>query len=67
MMAARKVGRPKADSVKLQLALPKHLGEWVEQKYRRTKFCRNRQDFILGILEEQMRKEEGIEQLELGV
>ena len=67
MMAARKVGRPKADSVKLQLALPKHLGEWVEQKYRRTKFCRNRQDFILGILEEAMRKEEGSEQLELGV
>ena len=66
-MAAKKVGRPRADSVKLQLALPKHLGEWVEQKYKQTKFCRNRQDFILGILEDTMRKEEGSEQLELGV
>ena len=66
-MAAKKVGRPRADSVKLQLALPKHLGEWVEQKYKQTKFCRNRQDFILGILEDAMRKEEGSEQLELGV
>ena len=66
-MAAKKVGRPRADSVKLQLALPKHLGEWVEQKYKQTKFCRNRQDFILGILEDAMRKEEGTEQLELGV
>ena len=66
-MAAKKVGRPKADSIKLQLALPKYLGEWVEQKYKTTKFCRNRQDFILGILEDAMRKEEGSEQLELGV
>ena len=66
-MAAKKVGRPKAESIKLQLALPKHLGEWVETKYRTTKFCRNRQDFILGILEDAMRKEEGSEQLELGV
>jgi len=66
-MATNKVGRPKADSMKLQLALPKHLGEWVERKSKTTKFCRNRQDFILGILEEQMRKEEGNEQLELGV
>ena len=66
-MAAKKVGRPRAESVKLQLALPKHLGEWVEQKYKQTKFCRNRQDFILGILEDAMRKEEGSEQLELGV
>tara|TARA_Y100000031_G_C8171939_1_gene362243 strand:+ start:383 stop:583 length:201 start_codon:yes stop_codon:yes gene_type:complete len=66
-MAARKVGRPRADSMKLQLALPKYLGEWVEQKYKRTKFCRSRQDFILGVLEDQMRKEEGNEQLELGL
>ena len=66
-MEAKKVGRPKTESVKLQLALPKHLGEWVEQKSKRTKFCRSIQDFILGILEEQMRKEEGNEQLELGL
>jgi len=66
-MASRKVGRPRADSMKLQLALPKYLGEWVEQKSKRTKFCRSRQDFILGILEDQMRKEEGNEQLELGL
>jgi hypothetical protein len=66
-MATGKVGRPKADSVKLQLALPKSLGEWVEKKYKATKFCRNRQDFILGILDEQMKKEQGVEQLELGL
>jgi len=65
-MAIRKVGRPRADSMKLQLALPKYLGDWVEQKSKRTKFC-SRQDFILGVLEEQMRKEEGNEQLELGL
>jgi len=66
-MALRKVGRPRADSMKLQLALPKHLGEWVEMMSNRTKFCPNRQAFIIGILEDQMRKEEGNEQLELGL
>ena len=66
-MTTRKVGRPRTDSVKLQLALPKHLGDWVDQRYKNTKYCRSRQDFIIGILEDTLRKEEGLEQLELGV
>ena len=64
-MTAKKVGRPKTDSVTLQLALPKHLGDWVDKKYKDTEFCRNRQDFIVGVLEKQFRKEKDIEQLEL--
>lgn len=67
VMATGKVGRPRTDSVKLQLALPKHLGDWVNQRYKSTKYCRSRQDFIIGILEDTLRKEEGLEQLELGV
>ena len=66
-MALRKVGRPKRESMKLQIALPKHLGEWVEMKSKSTKYCPNRQAFIIGILEDQMKKEEGNEQLILGV
>jgi len=66
-MALRKVGRPRADSMKLQIALPKHLGEWVEMKSKSTKYCPNRQAFIIGVLEDQMKKEEGHEQLILGL
>lgn len=66
-MATNKVGRPKLDSVKLQLAMPRHLGDWVEQMAKNTKYCQNRQAYILGVLEEEMKKQEGREQLELGL
>jgi len=63
----KKVGRPKLDSVKLQLALPRQLGEWVEQMAKNTKYCQNRQAFIIGVLEDAQRKLEGREQLDLGL
>jgi len=66
-VAKNKVGRPKLDSVKLQLALPRHLGEWVEQMAKNTKYCQNRQAFIIGVLEDAQRKQEGREQLDLGL
>ena len=68
METERKRGRPKVESVKMQLSLPKYMGEWVEQKSRSSKFCRNKQSFIQGLIEDQMRKEESnTEQLEMNL
>ncbi len=69
-MAEGKVGRPRTDSMKLHLALPKDLGSWVEEQVEAQPFCRTRQDFIVGVLEQVMKKdnkERQPEQLELSL
>ena len=67
-MSNTKVGRPRTDSMKLHLALPKDIGSWVEEQVETQPFCRTRQDFIVGVLEQVMKKaskERQQEQLEL--
>ena len=44
-MAQGKPGRPRSDSLKLHLALPKDIGSWVEKQTEAQPFCRSRQDF----------------------
>ena len=64
-MAQGKPGRPRSDSLKLHLALPKDIGSWVEKQTEAQPFCRSRQDFIVGVLEQVMKKENSTEQMEL--
>ena len=64
-MANGKSGRPRTDSVKLHLALPKPLGQWVTEKSENHPFCSSRQEFIVGVLEQVRKKEIIPEQMEL--
>ena len=64
-MAEGKVGRPRTDSMKLHLAVPKDIGNWIEKQVERQPFCRSRQDFIVGVLEQVMKSRGSKEQLEL--
>ena len=64
-MANGKVGRPRTDSMKLHLAIPKDIGDWLEKRAENQPFCRSRQDFIVGVLEQVMKKERIPEQMEL--
>ena len=66
-MAKGKIGRPRTDSMKLHLALPKDLGEWLEEKAEETPFCRSRQDYIVGVLNQLKKREQNPEQLELAI
>ncbi len=66
-MAQGKPGRPRSDSLKLHLALPKSIGNWVTEKTEEQPFCRSRQDFIVGVLEQVMKKENSTEQMELSL
>ena len=45
--------------------IPKDIGEWLEKRAENQPFCRSRQDFIVGVLEQVMKKERIPEQMEL--
>ena len=66
-MAKGKIGRPRTGSLKMHLALPKELEEWVSVKAEESPFCRSRQDYIVGILNQLKKKEQNPEQLELAI
>lgn len=66
-MANGKAGRPKTDSLKLHIALPKPLGKWVTEQTEKQPFCRSRQNFIVGVLEQVMKKGTNPEQMELNL
>ena len=66
-MEVKKVGRKPTGSHKIHLALPKDIGEWVAEKAENTPFCKSRQDYIVGLLDQIKKKEQREEQLELEV
>lgn len=43
--------------VKLHLSMPKELADWVEEEMLKNPYCQTRQDFIIGKLNEVMKRE----------
>ena len=43
--------------VKLHLSMPKELADWVEEEMLKNPYCQTRQDFIIGKLNEVMKRD----------